>query len=655
MNRPIVALPQQPAEPPQGQQAQQPQPPAAQPIQQAIQPFAPPDGGAISSQVQAPMAAPPPSPAWQPAAQPFASPDPGAAQFPAPGWAAGQSPTPQGGMAAAQPLSAPDPAAAAQIPPPAWPQAQQPMASAGAGGAQPFASPDPAAGQAPSPGWGSGQAHPLAAPDPAAATAAAAAQIPSSAWPPAAQPAAPVGASGAQPFASPDPAAAAAAAQMPSPAWAPAVQQPAAPAGATAAQAIASPEAAAAATAAAQAPLVAWAPAAALAATPRTAPRKAASRAKAQPAKARGTGVRIGLAQILCWQLALVGVAVAANGPLGVLLGTSAAAVGLVALTAVPVRGAWPHQWAGIATRYLLRRRRAELPESTPASNADVASALLEPWLGRTTFDATAVRERPLALVSNQAAVSALLRLDPSESAGSGGSGVGAALSCLLQPDAGLLDTLDEQATDVEIQLVVHAGLRHDSQPRGWIAIAASRTHDLSSDARLTMLVKNASRRVLRHLERTGTNAAQVDDQEAATTLVSLAHANAGRGHVRERWTTWSAGPVSQACLRLAGFTKLQPGAASALIEALAGTAVQASVTISVSACVAAATQGQQANSVERREPVVRVAAASAGALDVAITVLGRLVRAYGAHPERLEGRHGPGVAASLPIARTLV
>ncbi|GAB3413960.1 hypothetical protein GCM10027569_33830 [Flindersiella endophytica] len=273
---------------------------------------------------------------------------------------------------------------------------------------------------------------------------------------------------------------------------------------------------------------------------------------------------------------------------------------------------------------------------------------MLEPWLGRTTFDATAVRDRPLALVSNQAAVSALLRVDPA------GSGVGAALACLLQPDAGLLDTLDEQPADVEIQVVVHAGLRHDSQPRGWIAIAANRTHDLSSDAGLTMLVKNAARRVLRQLERSGAAAAQVDDQEAATTLVSLAHANAGRGHVRERWTTWSAGPVSQACLRLGGFTKLQPGAASALIEALAGTAVTASVTVSVSTRVAAA-PGPHANSVERREPVVRVAAASAGALDVAITVLSRLVRAYGVHPERLEGRHGPGVAASLPIARTLV
>lgn len=435
---------------------------------------------------------------------------------------------------------------------------------------------------------------------------------------------------------------------------------PSAPLAAPAAAPFAAPAAAVA--PAAQVPSLAWATGAAPAAVPQAIAQASvqpatgavqaqavqAHTSQAKPTKARTTGARIGLAQILCWQLALVAVAVSANGPLGVLIGTSVAAAGVVALTAVPVRGAWPHQWAGIATRYLLRRRRAELPEGSQSNSTVVASALLEPWLGRTTFDASAVRDRPLALVSNQAAVSALLRLDPS------GAGVGPALSSLLEPDAGLLDALDEQPTDVEIQLVVHAGLRHDNQPRGWIAIAASRTHDLSSDARLTMLVKNAARRVLRHLERTGATAAQVDDHEAATTLVSLAHANAGRGHVRERWTTWSAGPVSQACLRLAGFTQLQPANASALIEALAGTAVTASVTVSVSTRVAAG-RSPHANGIDRREPVVRVAAASAGALDVAITVLSRLVRAYGVHPERLEGRHGPGVAASLPIARTLV
>lgn len=168
------------------------------------------------------------------------------------------------------------------------------------------------------------------------------------------------------------------------------------------------------------------------------------------------------------------------------------------------------------------------------------------------------------------------------------------------------------------------------------------------------MVVRNAVRRVLRHLERAGATAVPVDDREAATTLVALAHAGAGRRHVRERWTTWSAGPVSQACLRLGGFTRLAPETAAALVDTLISTPTNAAVTVSAGGRIGPAHLPGGAT-VERHDPVVRVAAVSTGGLDAALTVLGRLAGAYGIRPERLDGRQGPGIALSLPIARTLV
>lgn len=370
----------------------------------------------------------------------------------------------------------------------------------------------------------------------------------------------------------------------------------------------------------------------------------AASAATAAQVKPRVFGLRIGPAQIVGWQLSVVAVAIAAGRTTGVLVGTAAAALLLVAATTVSIRGSLPPRWAAVAVAYLLRRRRADLPD-------DAAPALLQPWLGPTTISATAVRDRPLALISHRTAASALLKLEQS----AGGASARSALAALLGTGTGsVFDVLDEQPVEVVAQLVIHAGLRRDRAPRAWFAVGAGRSADVSTDEELTMVVRNAVRRVLRHLERAGATAVPVDDREAATTLVALAHAGAGRRHVRERWTTWSAGPVSQACLRLGGFTRLAPETAAALVDTLISTPTNAAVTVSAGGRIGPAHLPGGAT-VERHDPVVRVAAVSTGGLDAALTVLGRLAGAYGIRPERLDGRQGPGIALSLPIARTLV
>lgn len=356
-------------------------------------------------------------------------------------------------------------------------------------------------------------------------------------------------------------------------------------------------------------------------------------------------GVRIGLVQIVCWQLAVVAVAVTVPGPRSTLIATAAGAVVVIAATTVRIRGAWLYVWAGIGLRYLLRTRRADLPESTHGSDSTGPAAvagLLGLWLGPTTVDTTVVRDKPLGLISHPGGLSALLRLESADA-------LRPALDRLLTDGArGVSDTLDEQPVDIGTQLLVHLSTRHDREPRIWVAVGAARSAELNTDEQLTLVVRNAVRRVHRVLDRAGVTPAAADDLELAAAVIGLAHAGHGRGHVRERWSTWSAGPVSQACLRLTGFAGLETRTAILLVETLGGTSTGAAVTVSVGT----RTDARRGES-DLHDALVRVAASSAGGLDAAVAVVERIARAYGLHPERLDGRHGPGTAASLPIART--
>ena len=359
----------------------------------------------------------------------------------------------------------------------------------------------------------------------------------------------------------------------------------------------------------------------------------------AEATTARPGGLRIGLVQIVCWQLAVVAVAVAVPGPRPTLVATAAGAVVAVAATSVRVRGAWLYVWAGIGLRYLLRTRRADLPDGR-----DGVSTLLGAWLGPTTVEATVVRDKPLGLISHPGGLSALLRLESADA-------LRPALDRLLADGArGVSGTLDEQPVDIGTQLLVHLSSRHDREPRIWVAVGATRSAELSTDEQLTLVVRNAVRRVHRVLDRAGATPAAADDRELVAAVIGLAHAGHGRGHVRERWSSWSAGPVSQACLRLDGFAGLDARTAILLVETLGGTTTGAAVTVSVGT----RTDARRGES-DLHDALVRVAASSAGGLDAAVAIVERIARAYGLHPERLDGRQGPGTAASLPIARTSI
>jgi hypothetical protein len=336
----------------------------------------------------------------------------------------------------------------------------------------------------------------------------------------------------------------------------------------------------------------------------------------------------VGIGQVVCWQLALVAVGVATTGSRAQLATVTSAAIGLIILTATRFRGVWLYRWAATLLGFLLRRRRADLP-----AVSEGVVALVSQFCGRTTVGTATVRDQPFGLLSRPTGASVALRL---------GSDAPQELFPRLST---LLQSAEEQPVGVAVQLVLHTGVRHDRLTRAWVAVSVRRTPEIVTDDQVGQVLANTVRRMLRRFEREQVQALPLDESDLLASVGALAHANAGRGQLRERWSTWSTGPVSQVCLRLNGFAGLPTAVAQRLLDTLLGTVTGSAQTLAV-----ALESPDQRGEPIQYDAVLRVAAAHAATLDSSLTVLSTLARSYGVEPERLDGRHASGVAATLPL-----
>ncbi|MEU4193240.1 type VII secretion protein EccE [Kribbella sp. NPDC026611] len=330
--------------------------------------------------------------------------------------------------------------------------------------------------------------------------------------------------------------------------------------------------------------------------------------------------VRVG--QIVCWQLALVAVGAATAGSRTVLVLTSLAGLSLILLTTVRIRGLWLYRWAALLLVFVLRHRKHDLSD-------DIAIRLVSTFHGRTTADEVVVREQPYGVLSRPAGASVALRLGPD------------AQHRLLPQLASLADTIEEQPVSIGVQLVLHTGVKQGPQPRVWLAVAAERTPEIATDEQLHQVLANTVRRLVRRFDRERVESTPLDGSDVLSSIGALAHANAGRGQIAERWTSWSCGPVRQLTVRLAGSASLPSATTRALVGTLLGTATGAAQTIAVTVT------GRPA---ARHDVVLRLAAAHPATLDTALAVLTTLARSFGVEPERLDGRHATGVAVTLPL-----
>ncbi|TCO43723.1 putative type VII ESX secretion system EccE translocon [Kribbella antiqua] len=331
--------------------------------------------------------------------------------------------------------------------------------------------------------------------------------------------------------------------------------------------------------------------------------------------------IRVG--QIVCWQFAVVTVGAATAGSRTALILTSLAAVSLVLLTAVRIRGLWLYRWVGVLLVFLARRRRIDLGD-------DIAVNLVSALYGRTSTGEVVVREQPYGLLSRPAGASVAVRLGAHQ----------------LLPELGsLADSADEQPVSVGVQLIVHTGVKQNQPPRAWIAVGAERTADIATDEQLRQVLANTVRRLVRRFDREQVECMPLDETDVLASIGALAHANAGRGRIHERWSTWSCGPVQQLCVRLTGSASLPAATLRMLVDTLLGTGTGAAQTLAVTV-----TASVDHPSPIRHDAVLRLAASHPATLDAACSVLTTLARSFGVEPERLDGRHATGLAATLPL-----
>lgn len=328
--------------------------------------------------------------------------------------------------------------------------------------------------------------------------------------------------------------------------------------------------------------------------------------------------------QVICWQLAVLGVLLAIPQPWPVLLAASAGAAAVLALTGLRVGGRWLYEVAWHGAVFLTRPRRGDLPKSGGVPGTTLA--LLERLRPGATTLTIETPQGPAMAISHRDGMTA--QLTP--------SALTPELLGRLPMPASLLPAGADQVFGV--QLVLHVRRHPDKPRRLWVAVHAARSVETATDEELALALRNAMRRVRRALGRAGVPVWPLGDEQALSAIAGLAHITGDRTEVREDWRYWRTGPVCQATYRLAGWDRLTDPQARALLDRLlAGVpGVASTVTLGVR------TGGRGTHG------TLRLAATAETDLVVAARQLtGRLP---GVRLTPCDGAQLPGVAASLPI-----
>jgi len=338
---------------------------------------------------------------------------------------------------------------------------------------------------------------------------------------------------------------------------------------------------------------------------------------------------RLSAIQVLCWQVAVVGVLLTVHQPWPVLAGTAAGAALLLTLTSVRAGGRWLYELTGLAAAFLTRQRRRDLPTTggTPAATL----GLIELLLPGTTIRTVETSQGPAMAISHQGGLTAQLKPPP----------LTPELLGALPMPAALLPTATDHVFGV--QLVLHTGIRPDLPRRLWVAVHAARTVDTPVDAELTLALRNALRRVRRALDRAGVPAQPLAEEQALSAIAGLAHITGGRTEVREDWKYWRTGPVSQAAYRLTGWDRLTDTQARGLVNSMLAGVPGVASTITLAART-------ERRGDPRGGATLRLAATTEAAVETAAGHLSNRLAASGIRLTRLDGTQCSGVAASLPI-----
>lgn len=336
--------------------------------------------------------------------------------------------------------------------------------------------------------------------------------------------------------------------------------------------------------------------------------------------------------RIAVWQVALVLGFAAVGRDLGAGIGLGTAAAVTLAISAGRVRGEWLStvalRWAG----FVARRRQWDSEHVPLPRDAAITSAGVLVWAeGMTAVTRTSAFGFPK-----------------------------------IEADGPRLD----------LQLVAHLGPRQ-ARPSAWLAITARRDADNATDDQLHVPLDNAIRRLRKAAPR---EFALLSGREVRAAVGGVAHA----GPARETWRYWCSGPITQITLRLTGLPGpsfidrlLTEGRAPGRDRLLTEDRAPGKDRTLTEDRTPGKEPGKPGEPGELGEPgmrpkpqsqdaavtvavrpdgqgVVRVAATSADAAERAVTRITRICAPHGVRLERLDGRHGPAVLASLPIGGEL-
>jgi hypothetical protein len=212
-------------------------------------------------------------------------------------------------------------------------------------------------------------------------------------------------------------------------------------------------------------------------------------------------GVAISALRIAAWQVAVVLGFMAVGRSWVVGVGAGVAAVVLLAVSAVRVRGVWLSSLAWTWMGFVARRKRYPGEHLPLPRGCSVAS------------DGVLVGAEGLTAVART-----------KEGA---------------FPDIGT----DADGPELDMQLVLHRGPRQ-AWPSVWLAVSVRRDADATPDEMLRVALGN----VLRRLRKSGRDITPLSAADLRATLAGVAHA----GPSRERWRGWSSGPITQVTLSFA-------------------------------------------------------------------------------------------------------
>jgi hypothetical protein len=328
---------------------------------------------------------------------------------------------------------------------------------------------------------------------------------------------------------------------------------------------------------------------------------------------------RPSVGRVIWWQLAVIPVLLAPGRSWAGVMAFGVVAVVLLVLGAGRARGTWLSTVVGRRVALVLRRAHR-----TGAPAVDPAGAVLRRVAPGARITATGIGDARIGVVSRPQGTVACV------------APVGAdAADVVRAAFRGELGNEDPEV-DTRSELIVHRGPRQH-RPRTWLTVRVARTADVPDDAVLDVCLTNATRRLLRRARHCGLDLRALTEEELRATVASLAHT----GPPKETWRHWHTGDIAQAGLRLHG-PRSRDETRTHAVERLLAATPDVAFTLAVALDVA------------HLSGHVRLAAPDPSTVDAAVDRIVSTAQLLDIRLERLDGRHGRALAATLPIGGTL-